>query len=449
MRKFIIIILLFPSLTFGYSKIGTVYTTDGSQLDVQAAVDNSSDGDTITFPSGTHTYDWGSSAVSWSNKNITIQGQGVDATTLTGSSYIFDVTNSTASQFRITGLTITSSSNSDPPIQISSRYQATAQWVYGWRIDNIKFNREAGLSTTIRIYGVNWGLIDNCSFYSTVDTGNEFWFISFYSSYYDAANETNYAGEYSWGLDIDWGTYKALYIEDNIFSSPDATGGAHPFDCGEGARLVFRYNDTIGGGPIFHPNKTAGLGPVKYEIYNNTFAAGSYAGYYPFTVQGGGTGVVFKNQWSGFDVAGLNLMERRISTDESEAPLGKCSTSNALDGYVGETRTNPDSNGWPCKNQVGRGPGNISMPVYAWYNGTQADCATTQATCTDTVNLVATGTGITDYIKATGHSNAEVDFVNNGTTAKPGYTPYTYPHPLRGITNASHHGISGAGMSWN
>ena len=399
--------------------------TTSSASSVQTAVNAASDGDTILIPAGT--CNWGASYVTWTNKNINVIGAGIDQTIITVTGRAFLVYIPVKSSFRISGMTI-SGSSSTPVIAVNSFYHvAPFAAMSGWRVDHIKFDFGSLSGMGVYVVGPNWGLIDHCTFLATRSDSAEFMFISFYSYLY---YELTYAGEYSWSLPIDWGTEKALYIEDCTFYSPNNTGGAHPFDVGGGARLVFRYNTVTGGGPIFHPNKSYELGPAKYEVYNNKFFAGSYKGYYPFTVQGGGSGVVFKNQWTGFDVAGLNLQERRISTDQSLSPLGKCSTDNALDGYVGATRTNPDSNGWPCYAQVGRGPGQVSMPVYSWYNGTQADCATTQTTCTDTFLLVSTGTGITDYIKSTPHSNGEVDFVNNGTTPKPGYTPYIYPHPL-------------------
>ena len=40
-------------------------------------------------------------------------------------------------------------------------------------------------------------------------------------------------------------------------------------------------------------------------------------------------------------------------------------------------------------------------------------------------------TAARSYVSADPHPNGEVDYVLNGTTPKPGYVPYTYPHPLR------------------
>lgn len=55
-------------------------------------------------------------------------------------------------------------------------------------------------------------------------------------------------------------------------------------------------------------------------------------------------------------------------------------------------------------------------PIYVWNNGSvNASAYNGGVTC---------GAGI-DTIIASGR-----DYINNGTTPKPGYTAYTYPHPL-------------------
>src|SRR5258706_16267721 len=62
-----------------YTKSGTNYTTDGSQSDVQAAINNATAGDTVNIPSGAFT--WGANASSLKiGTAITLQGQGTNST---------------------------------------------------------------------------------------------------------------------------------------------------------------------------------------------------------------------------------------------------------------------------------------------------------------------------------------------------------------------------------
>jgi len=75
---------------------------------------------------------------------------------------------------------------------------------------------------------------------------------------------------------------------------------------------------------------------------------------------------------------------------------------------AGENLYEEDS-GYPASYQIGRGKNGILDPAYCWAND----------------KLPTSGSGnVTDG----------VDFYSN--TVKPGYTPYTYPHPLVSGTNA-------------
>jgi hypothetical protein len=98
-------------------------------------------------------------------------------------------------------------------------------------------------------------------------------------------------------------------------------------------------------------------------------------------------------------------------------PWGFCNGSNVWDG-------NTNSTGYPCLDQPGRGKGTlmsnfnptpvgwtqqVADPIYVWnntLNGTQSPFRS------NSPEVVVEGR----------------DFHNG--TAKPNYTPYTYPHPL-------------------
>lgn len=69
------------------------------------------------------------------------------------------------------------------------------------------------------------------------------------------------------------------------------------------------------------------------------------------------------------------------------------------------------TSGYPCRDEIGRAHNQVLTPVYAW-------------------NLSGGGVALAETCSSILTSG--VDFINNGTTAMPGYTPYTYPNPLQG-----------------
>ena len=55
-RILAIVLLALASSASAFDKKGTVYTTDGSQADVKAAIADAKAGDTVLIPPGTFTY---------------------------------------------------------------------------------------------------------------------------------------------------------------------------------------------------------------------------------------------------------------------------------------------------------------------------------------------------------------------------------------------------------
>jgi hypothetical protein len=81
----------------------------------------------------------------------------------------------------------------------------------------------------------------------------------------------------------------------------------------------------------------------------------------------------------------------------------------------------PGEAGWRCQYQIGtQGEGTTaySYPLYVWSNYNNANLVGMECTAGCEVN-------------GRPHLLEGRDFINNGTTPKPGYTPFTYPHPLR------------------
>jgi hypothetical protein len=416
------------------ARAATINAPTCSQANVQSAVNAAQDGDTVSVPAGSCAW---SSAVSWTNKNVKVIGAGIGNTVITPANGAFSVTATTKGAFRISGMTISGAPSGNPFI-FYLQSSGTETPIKGWRIDHIRFNFTNSSSLrAFYISGISWGLIDHCIF-----DGNEYIGVES-AAYTDAEyNRRDVMGSKSWSLPINLGSDEAIYIEDSTWN---LTGKSIPGinDMVYGARQVFRHNTVSGAWFQTHAARSNDRGGgLKYEIYNNTFKGNGFI--WPLTLRSG-TGVVFNNTISGYSINSILMDNQR--TFESQTifpPLGQCNGSSSFDGNKGTG----NEVGWPCIDQIGRGPGAIrsqpGVPLYAWNNGSLASCATGGA-CNNTSLLTVNNDGInasggsghpwnSDHIRASAHFNGEVDYVNNGSNGKVGYSPYVYPHPLQGAS---------------
>jgi hypothetical protein len=217
------------------------------------------------------------------------------------------------------------------------------------------------------------------------------------------------------------GTDNAVYIEDNTFinTTDSATSG----------------DVVTNGGIQTHDTAYTGLRGVRhYEIYNNTFSSSTTPNLARTLALRGGTGVIYNNTFSGnYNRCVVLLNYRTSATQDVAAHWGWCDGSNDCDG-------NDDANGYPCMDQIGRitdsgtgsasscyqagagpGPTQVLDPLYAWNNkclsGSYNASISVKDSCRNDICMVD-------------HIQADRDYYDQ--TQKPGYTPYTYPHPLRG-----------------
>lgn len=222
-------------------------------------------------------------------------------------------------------------------------------------------------------------------------------------------------GATDWTTPHNFGSADFLFVEDNVFSHETGGGsGGWPmtaFDGVEGGRLVFRYNRAVNaswmthdkvrnqGGYSFHAwelygNDVTNLVPWQYKLWDIT----------------AGTGVIFNNT---FHHIGAGTLQVPISafdykTDDPRT-FPACDGNDPLDQNV------PGETGWRCQYQVGthnEGANAVSVPAYIWGNTYEGS----------PVGMVVTGT-----LSPT-HIQEGRDFYNG--VVKPGYIPYTYPHPL-------------------
>lgn len=439
-KNLVLLILLIPCIawTGDCEKIGTnlypgSYASQTLTLaDVQQCVTNASDDDTINLKAGT--VDWGASSLNIVGKRVNVIGAGKNDTIVSFSSKGMAIlsTDYTKYALKISGINFHGKSGAQAAIQIGSLDYDISRYATGFRFDNLKFDNDAGISpTAVIIYGTIWGVIDNCDFYPAAAYSIQILISAAMPSLDSTIGGSKIGGSYDVSLPLDLGGSSAVYVEDcNFYDSTDYPMAYFDIDQGAG-RIVLRHN-VLGDGYFYtHESRGSNIGATKVEIYSNTFSGGSvYAqgSGYPGRLNSG-TGVIYNNTFTspGYDSKIFPVYELRSSV--SNAPMLLCDGSHPWDGNV-------EANGWPCAGQIGRGSGTIgnqeSAPLYAWNNGVESTCVT-GGTCTNTYSIWS---GTANYVKSTAHSNDEVDFVNNGSTSKPGYTAYTYPHPLRGVAPA-------------
>jgi hypothetical protein len=334
---------------------------------VQAAINAAASGDTILLPAAC-TATWSGGVTIPGAKAVTLDGNRSSITrSYTSQVPMISVNTNAGATTRVTGFTF-------------SKAAATGgyNWPHyiavdgGWanakfRVDHNTFNTCGGSDSTHVRVGSALGLIDHNNFYTT--GGGEIIHIEAYGN-------SNTAG---WSYDVRPGSDDAVYVEDNNFynavsGNPAYYYGASAVQAYYGARWVFRHNlcrmcqvDNHG---------TAGMiGGRWWEIYDNTFDVVQNGNQSAYISLRAGSGVLFNNHVTG------------------SANLG----GGGVDLYE-------EDSGYPALYQVGRGKNQVLDPAYIWAN----DSAIRVASSSSNVQL-------------------NRDFY---LTAKAGYNPYIYPHPL-------------------
>ena len=186
-------------------------------------------------------------------------------------------------------------------------------------------------------------------------------------------------------------------------------------DANYGGRFVFRYNTLNDIYVEAHSVQGNNRAARSWEIYNNTFNQVSKAMWVPMFLRGG-TGVVFNNTVTGtWNTAGIAL--DNVRDCETREVSGRCDGSSPWDG------NQAGQSGYPCRDQIGRStdsflwttstpyPPQALDPAYAWNN-----------------KLGTSDVLFFHHNNCANHIQSGRDYYNN--TVKPGYAPYTYPHPL-------------------
>jgi hypothetical protein len=291
-----------------------------------------------------------------------------------------------------------------------------------------------------------YGLIDHVTFDVTATGG------SIQSVTITGSPDGTDGGFTPWTRPLTLGSNKAVYVEDCVFNY--SSQAEDSIDAYGGGRLVIRFSTFNNISVGFHGTDSGNRRSVfSYEIYNNTFTNNSSTKLRAATLRGG-TGVFFNNTYGGTTSwNGITAMVYRacppldssawqtcngtnwqIGSTDFKAQASRvastnggvkfCSnardtvcTSDAACGSGGTCSTYFDGSGpggYACRDQVGRTHDQKLSPLYVWNNGA-GDAGTYDggSSC---------GSGLSTYLQA------GRDYYND--TPMPGYTAYTYPHPL-------------------
>lgn len=349
-----------------------------SSTDVQAAIDAAADLDIVLLPaSGSATW---STTVSCT-KAIKIDLNGSTITrNIGGSTALLDITlPATPKKCRVTNGAMAGGSTGTG---FNGRYIIVSGANDGarFRIDNIDF-ATAGGNINIDVGDCQGGLIDHCTF--TDNSANEF----VHNLAYGPSDATG------WGYTVTPGGEDMVFLEDNTWNWTGGDAGANAaMQNYYGARTCFRYNTVWTAVVDVHGNT-----PRKgrwWEFYNNIFNCDSNMSKV-FQLRGG-SGVVTGNVLHNFSGAAggrsINLW-------------------NETAGHVGTSH--------PYQDQIGRGKDQADDPCYIWNNTVVNDGGGT----------AGMGIGIDDELPVS--LTEDVDYI---LSAKPGWTAYTYPHPLQSST---------------
>lgn len=468
-RKSIRMAIFLATISFScisHAAAATIIADGCTQSNIQSAIVAAATGDVVIVPGGNCT--WTSGIIIPDDKKLTVQGSKLESTLITYTG-IDAAANLGRSESRLTGFNFT--------IPEGSSGYGVLVYGYGWRVDHCTFNNETEnsllgvLARGSSSYPDPAGLVDHCIFRNTRVV---------------VFGDASLLAHKSWAKPLDLGTEKAVYIEDCQF---EKTNFGNAVDANYGGSYVFRYNTVIDCYAEAHSVQANHRATRKWEIYNNLIKQVNNSMWTPFFLRGG-TGVIFNNTVSGkwgqptitfdnvrscYDKIGGGLCNGGSDWDGNEpielggagshtADSGSLSLMDAskswgadtligvyvynlTDGSRGQITGNTNNtvtailtggknnvwnigdqykitNGYPCRDQIGRStdeyiwtveapfPRQQHEPTYVWNNKyNEQEMSVSQHSCNLSRSHIMPGR---DYL----------------TIERPGYIPYTYPHPL-------------------
>jgi hypothetical protein len=374
-------LLLFVGLSATPSSGAVIYAKSGYPADLQAAINSAHTGDTVSVPAGRFSFVGAVVAPD----GIYIRGAGRDSTYLikgdNTSNFMIMVDSKTGKPFKFSDITLQGRLDA---LQGSNRTTAVTTVTDGglyikgaatdFQIFNSRFTKflRAGIEF-LGDAGSKWGEQRGVIY------GNEF--IDNWYTYLGYGVEVEGSVK-SWNRAIALGTPNAVFVEDNFFDL-----NRHCVTANNGANYVARYNTVKDNYQDSQSFDAHGLSPAwprgtrSVEIYGNV-VTNSILRWAGAGIRGG-SGVIWGNTWNGVNQGIVLYLE--------DPPPSRPLTA------------------YPALDQIGN-----PDDLYIWNNISSGGSVYKYPT--------SNPLGI-DYWLTLGR-----DYF---TTAKPGYTPYTYPHPLR------------------
>jgi hypothetical protein len=389
-----------------------LWTTTPDQEAVSTCIAAAASGDTVRVLAGTAV--WTKKVAL--NKSISLIGVGEGRTIITDGvpkDHMLVVDGGTvAISPRISGMTIKGLSTDKIGVIATVMIEGISNGL-GFRLDHITFDNIliTGLGTNDWV----WGVIDHCTFNMKTDAVG--WAIYFSNERW--GDLTLCCGDMAWASPDDFGSRKFSFVEDSIFN-PIGIGPTNYIDSAGGARYVLRHNSFHDGFLRAHGTDSTEQvrGTRAVEIYKNSFInnAATFDGVEELR---SGPAIFYENQFSGSGGFNHGIILKAFRDNGNFWPVWR-----PCDGTTDWDQNLPGEQGYACLDQPGRGEGNlvtttanglipaiwpnqVLSPVYFWNNlGWRNDEGGSTST------RIQLGR----------------DFFNS---PKPGYVPYTYPHPLQ------------------
>ena len=408
--------LLLCGSAFGYTVSGSTYVTNGSQSDVQAACSAAPDNGTITVLIPNGTYRWSGTLTITNSVNlagasangVVIQNaNGPTATMITAVS----PANGNINIYWLNIVQVVNNGGSASAGQLAcDRTEPSSSTVL---VHDCTFDTTTYFAFAVDVYA-NGIIFWNDNFPGTGGGANCLTGIDFVCDKYGFTSSWNTPDSY--GTEDTTGLLNS-YVENCSF----ANGSDSACNCEDNSRVVWRYNTMQDALFSSHGQDTGAYGVREMEVYNNTFTLGSNSsGMNCWVSFNGGSGIVFNNSMQDIpDKSGVQLNVYSINRVDAIP----CQTAYPAARQTGQgwSASSTATFGNPVLPQDGTGA--VTEGVYVWNNtGTETTDPNYVAIHQFSPDECGDGQLISKYlIKGRDY------FVG---TAKPGYTPYQYPHPL-------------------
>jgi hypothetical protein len=416
MKSLMALALMFWAHTaWSYTVLGTTYTTNGTQADVQAACSAAPDNGTVTVVIPNGTYSW--SGTLTIKNSLTLAGassKGVVIQNANATSAMINATSSANGNINIYWLNIVQMVNDSGSVNAGQLdCDRTEPSNYTVLVHDCTFDTTTYFTFAIYVFA-NGVIFWNDNFPATGAGATSLTGIIFACGKYGFTSSWNTPDSY--GVQDTRGLMNS-YVENCSF----ANGSSSACNCEDNSRVVWRYNIMRDALFSSHGQDTSPYGVREMEVYGNTFELGSNAaGDNCWVSVNGGAAIVFNNSMQDIpDKTGVQLSVYSINRGASIP----CQTAYPAARQTGQgwSASSTATYGNPVVSQDGIG--DVTEGVYIWGNtGTEVSDPNYVAINQFSPDECGNGQLISNYL-----IEGRDYFVN---TAKPGYTPYTYPHPL-------------------